>query len=360
MPPKYSLGVCENSALPKNQYCAEHSLAKPAAQSAPSAEPLIHKHRCMRCDEEFDCQTPDICQAKYDVMPMIVTKKENIIYTGEHCPFSPNWDWIRAYAKRYAAIRTAQWVQECEKIHVLVGGDPSEANAQLALTQVERLVERTAQLHSDLRQKERECSQQSDFANHWSDLYTKEKTRAETAESALATARQRIEELELKLNTPEINDFRDAVVLEAVHQRERWGADHDLEKADEDWFWTLGYLAGKALNSAKAGDSEKLRHHQITSAALLANWHRVTVEKVARALLTVAAPEQEKGEDKMKVTVGNAIAEEIFDDVLAVSVSQGKLSIDSGQTGFTRERGDWYRVAIESDLGAAEPEVKNG
>ena len=82
-----------------------------------------------------------------------------------------------------------------------------------------------------------------------------------------------IDRLRTLLNTPELHAFSKAVVLEAAHQRERWGSDHDAGKAHEDWFWLLGYLGGKALASAKAGDLEKALHHTISSAAALANWH---------------------------------------------------------------------------------------
>lgn len=91
-------------------------------------------------------------------------------------------------------------------------------------------------------------------------------------------AADEIERLWALLNTPQTINFADAVVAEAAHQRERWGDDHDGRKTPADWFWTLGYLGGKALNAAINGDTEKLRHHQITTAALLANWHRLTRE----------------------------------------------------------------------------------
>lgn len=79
--------------------------------------------------------------------------------------------------------------------------------------------------------------------------------------------------LRLLINTPEIVDFVKAVQIEAVHQRERWGADHDTQKQREEWFWTLGYLAGKGLQAQRHGDREKFAHHLISSAALLCNWH---------------------------------------------------------------------------------------
>jgi hypothetical protein len=75
------------------------------------------------------------------------------------------------------------------------------------------------------------------------------------------------------INTPEIEDFDVAVPLEAAHQVARWGAKHDSGKNPEDWFWLIGYLAGKALAAYKAGDSEKARHHCISTAAATRNWH---------------------------------------------------------------------------------------
>jgi hypothetical protein len=81
------------------------------------------------------------------------------------------------------------------------------------------------------------------------------------------------------INTPEIIDFVKAVQIEAVHQRERWPAEQDAQKSREEWFWTLGYLAGKALAAQRHGDSEKFAHHLISSAALLCNWHAHAVKK---------------------------------------------------------------------------------
>ena len=81
------------------------------------------------------------------------------------------------------------------------------------------------------------------------------------------------DELKSQLNTPEIEDFAIAVVLEAQHQRHRWGSAHDVGKQPEDWFWLVGYLGGKALRAHIQGDSNKALHHTISTAAALANWH---------------------------------------------------------------------------------------
>ena len=81
-------------------------------------------------------------------------------------------------------------------------------------------------------------------------------------------ARQEAERLSGLINTPRVDDFLKAVRTEAAHQIERWGAAHDEGKTDADWFWLIGYLAGKALNKP-----DKKLHHIITTAAACLNWH---------------------------------------------------------------------------------------
>lgn len=77
------------------------------------------------------------------------------------------------------------------------------------------------------------------------------------------------------LNTPEIDDFLSSVRNEALHQRERWSATGDAGKTDADWFWLIGYLAGKAMHVATT--PEKRLHHIITTAAACLNWHGARV-----------------------------------------------------------------------------------
>lgn len=76
-----------------------------------------------------------------------------------------------------------------------------------------------------------------------------------------------------RLNTPELVDFAAGTVSEAAHQRARWGSAHDAGKTPADWFWLVGYLAGKALHAQTAGNTDKALHHTISTAAALANWH---------------------------------------------------------------------------------------
>jgi len=85
--------------------------------------------------------------------------------------------------------------------------------------------------------------------------------------------------LQAHLDSPELHDFTAAVVREAAHQRARWGSEHDDGKTPADWFWLIGYLAGKALHAHVLGDIKKALHHTISSAASLANWHAAILGK---------------------------------------------------------------------------------
>jgi hypothetical protein len=90
----------------------------------------------------------------------------------------------------------------------------------------------------------------------------------------LADALIELERLKAIINTPEIEDWMNGVAREAAHQQERWGVEHDGGKTPADWFWLIGYLAGKALFAAIAGNVAKLKHHTISTGAVLLNWHR--------------------------------------------------------------------------------------
>lgn len=85
--------------------------------------------------------------------------------------------------------------------------------------------------------------------------------------------RRELEELRQQINTPELDDFLTGVQREVVHQRERWGTNHDARKGVTDWYWLLGYLGGKALHAAIHKDWNKVRHHLITTAAACYHWH---------------------------------------------------------------------------------------
>jgi hypothetical protein len=75
------------------------------------------------------------------------------------------------------------------------------------------------------------------------------------------------------LDVPIVEDFWDGVRREKAYQAERWGSVDDRNKQPADWFWLVGYLAGKALASAVLGDRDKALHHTISASAALAHWH---------------------------------------------------------------------------------------
>ena len=93
------------------------------------------------------------------------------------------------------------------------------------------------------------------------------------AETKKDHAEAELQRLLGEINSPHIDDFLKAVRLEAIHQRERWGTEHDEGKHPTDWIWLLGFLAGKACTAAVQGDKNKALHHTISSAAVLLNWH---------------------------------------------------------------------------------------
>lgn len=106
---------------------------------------------------------------------------------------------------------------------------------------------------------------------------------------------QEVKRLRAERDTPHTANFLQAVKLEALHQRERWGADHDAGKAPHDWFWLLGYLSGKALAAALAGDKVKALHHTISSAAMLLNWHAAISGTDTRMRPGIEEPRFEEG-----------------------------------------------------------------
>lgn len=79
--------------------------------------------------------------------------------------------------------------------------------------------------------------------------------------------------LKAQIDTPHTENFFLAVKLEAAHQRERWGSDHDEGKTPEDWLWLIAYLSTKASQASRYKDKEKYFHHIITCAAACANWY---------------------------------------------------------------------------------------
>lgn len=85
----------------------------------------------------------------------------------------------------------------------------------------------------------------------------------------IAGLKSRVDQLDALINNPHTDDFLEAVRTEAAHQIERWGPEHDARKEPAEWFWLIGYVAGKALSKP-----EKRLHHIIATAAVCLNWHK--------------------------------------------------------------------------------------
>lgn len=86
----------------------------------------------------------------------------------------------------------------------------------------------------------------------------------------------RSEAAERLIQHPETGDFLRGAMVEAAYQRETW-PQQDRLKSNADWFWTLGYITGKAV---KETDDEHVLHHIEAAAALLANWHRAVKARI--------------------------------------------------------------------------------
>lgn len=89
----------------------------------------------------------------------------------------------------------------------------------------------------------------------------------------LLKAKQERDDLLAIINSPHNDQFLEGTRREVAHQVQRWGSVHDRAKRPADWFWLVGYLAGKCLAAHIAGDVDKAMHHTISTAAALGNWH---------------------------------------------------------------------------------------
>lgn len=101
------------------------------------------------------------------------------------------------------------------------------------------------------------------------------------------------QKLDVLVNSPELNDFAKGVVTEAVHQKLKWGTSHDEGKTAEDWIFLMGHLSGKAAQAKKDGNVDKAKHHCISAAAAMANWHTQILGEDHGMRPGIATPEEE-------------------------------------------------------------------
>ena len=85
---------------------------------------------------------------------------------------------------------------------------------------------------------------------------------------------ERVKELELLINSPELEDFMKGVRLESAHQTEAQGKDNEELKYPHDYALVLDKLKGKQALAIWDKDTEKYMHHLITMASVCHNAHR--------------------------------------------------------------------------------------
>ena len=110
---------------------------------------------------------------------------------------------------------------------------------------------------------------------------------ATSKDQEIAELRAEVRRLKTIINTPLVEEFFIAVKAEASHQEYRSAEYHDELKKPSDWFWLIGYLAGKALEAHISGDRKRALHHTISSAAVMAHWHQAIQHQMP--------PTQQKG-----------------------------------------------------------------
>jgi 8-oxo-dGTP pyrophosphatase MutT (NUDIX family) len=108
------------------------------------------------------------------------------------------------------------------------------------------------------------------------------RARALAAEAKLAEATTRVTELEARLNDPLVDEFLEAVRVEAAHQQGRW-RETDPEKTHADWFWLLGHLGGKALHDppSELPPGARRLHRIVSIGAVAYNWWRSVRARIA-------------------------------------------------------------------------------
>lgn len=89
------------------------------------------------------------------------------------------------------------------------------------------------------------------------------------------------DDLDALINSPQTENFLEAVRTEAAHQVERWGNDDRAKKSDADWIWLMTYLASKAVFG-------KEQTHKINGLPL-ARWVADAARDYARAALKLVS-----------------------------------------------------------------------
>jgi len=135
-----------------------------------------------------------------------------------------------------------------------------------------------------------------DYDAVWDEM-SRIKPLSPAIEAAFVSLRQEVSRLRNlnsalinRLNNPEINNFVEGVTIEAAHQVERWGEEHDASKTFEQWVALMTRLLGKFVDANWNHEGDKALHHLITLAAVCANAHRQFVKQKMAAQAFKPAP----------------------------------------------------------------------
>lgn len=110
-------------------------------------------------------------------------------------------------------------------------------------------------------------------------------TWPEADRSLLQSWFDEVARLRAVIETPENDDFIVGVSIEAEYQCRKHGVDNGLAARNwTQWLWVAGYLLNKAVAACQRDDTEKGKHHLVTTAALLKNWHNVLIGQPAASV----------------------------------------------------------------------------
>ncbi len=109
--------------------------------------------------------------------------------------------------------------------------------------------------------------QVKDYNGKWVLFHDHVKENGERSRKILEKSKE-IERLKALINSPQTDDFIEAIKTEAAHQCERWD---DSQNNNVDWLWRLAYISTKTVHKE---DQSKLKHWIVSCGALCLNWFK--------------------------------------------------------------------------------------
>jgi DNA polymerase III epsilon subunit-like protein len=273
-----SIGACCNwDAVPFHVYVTAES------QPGKCVDPEAAKKNGYSPERWAECGAVDLATAMEKLMAWVTARKEerpDAVFVCHHLAFDKPF---LAEAARSCGLGDLPHRNDWRCSQVLFGELMDRGLIERGSSSLNRLAELSC--WSGIRNVEHNALVDAEITRHGHQWLIEQSSARENGLSELAGMRlQRIKELETILNTPEFHDFIKAVPLEAAHQVQRWGTEHDAGKEPQDWFWLIGYVAGKALRAVLDMNWEKALHHCVTIAACACNWHAHLLRKMPAPL----------------------------------------------------------------------------